>query len=41
MKAHVIGSTPNWKRQELIEYITSCNGGTAPDQLVRNHPNHV
>jgi hypothetical protein len=36
MRAHTIGSTPNWNRQNLIEYIASCNNGTDPDQIVRN-----
>jgi hypothetical protein len=41
MKAHSTGSTPNWNRQELIAFIASRNGGTSPDQIVRNRDDRV
>src|SRR6266478_9892369 len=36
MRAHTIGSTPHWNRQELIAFITDRNGGVEPDQLLKN-----
>jgi hypothetical protein len=36
MRAHIIGSTRDWNRQELIAFITDRNGGVPPDQIIKN-----
>jgi hypothetical protein len=36
MRPHVIGSTPNFRREELIEFISSKNGGSSPDAILEN-----
>jgi endogenous inhibitor of DNA gyrase (YacG/DUF329 family) len=36
MRAHLSGSTPDWNRQELIDFLAARNGNTPPDQILSN-----
>jgi hypothetical protein len=36
MRAHLSGSTPDWNRQELIDFLAARNGNTPPDQILNN-----